>query len=99
MRGRRKRRRRPYDPPPDDGLVPVPVWDRMPWGGLRQRFVLRSPEEVKALAEAAMARHDARTRLERWGGNQWGEGWVTRPLLRADFEARAPLLSTDERKP
>jgi hypothetical protein len=91
----KKRRRRPLAaPPPEDGLVPVPVWDAGPGGWVR-RVVLMPADMVQAHHAEAMARHDRRHPHERWGGNQWGEGWVTRPGRRDYFEQEAPLLATD----
>jgi hypothetical protein len=86
---------RPLDPLPDDGLIPVVVWDRMPGGGLKARTVLYTPQEVSAWSAERMARHDERNPVQRWGGNQWGEGWVTRPAARGEFEERQPLLASD----
>jgi len=76
--------------PEDDGKIPILMRDRCRvfWG-------LVTPEAIHDHAAQVMALHDARERIERWGGNQWGEEWVQKPYLRTQFAIRMPLLKTD----
>lgn len=95
MRARKRRARRMPDLPPDDGLIPVPVWDVGRAGTRVMRVVLRTPEEVRWQCAGHMAAHDARSPFLRWGGNQWGEQWVTAAWTRPLFARDQPLLATD----
>lgn len=84
--------------PADDGLVALVVWEPDLFGRLEARHVLLDAARAagrRRRLQQRMRVHDARSRKERWGGNQWGEGWVTRPQRRWQLEAKAPLLKTD----
>lgn len=83
--------RRLRELPQDDGLIPILV--RGPLGGVK--WALVPPQEVREHFASTMAKHDARRRKLRWGGNQWGEEWVQKPDKREAFNRRMPLLKTD----
>jgi|SRR5215469_1902325 len=93
-RSRRKAalaRRKLKELPQDDGMIPIlgrDRYDRLIW-------LLARPEDIQTHFAQQMAKHDERDRLERWGGNQWGEEWVQKPSLRGHYAARMPLLKTD----
>src|SRR5215467_14730974 len=96
MRLRKKKTRRQVEEllPEDDGLIKVLV-TRQDKFGLTKTWEYRTPEEISEHCQQQMANHDSRSLLERWGGNQWGEGWALYPDKRNWFQARQPPLATD----
>jgi hypothetical protein len=88
-------RRRLRALPEDDGLVPVPMSERTHWGDRKLWIELIDPERMHQHCALMMGRHDARDDEERWGGNQWGEEWVTSPSSRPLYARDFPLLATD----
>jgi len=85
------------DLPDDDGLVAVVRWRNTPMGLQVSHQLLnrQQAKEARGRIVTSMRTHDARSKRERWGGNQWGEGWVTKPHQRQQLERTQPLLSTD----
>jgi hypothetical protein len=88
-------RRRLRALPQDDGLIPVRMSKRDRWGDRKLWIELIEPERMHQHCACTMARHDARDDKERWGGNQWGEEWVTSPSSRSLYARDFPLLATD----
>jgi len=91
----RKKRRRPVDLPPDDGLIPVLVTTLQGDGAITRQWQLQTPTKVHRYFAKRMREHDRRQPYERWGGNQWGDGWVLYGAARQQIERKLPLLKTD----
>jgi hypothetical protein len=94
FRRRLTKRRDPWQEP-DDGLIATAYAEVDKFGIVRRFQKLVTPEELQEAARERMLPHDKRPLYERWGGNQWGEGWVHNPLARRGYERQAPPLLTD----